>query len=65
MQITERGREIDHMPGFKEALLLKIPEKTSHLVMRRVDPLRVLALSKHDAISLHHPPPYTKIEHDE
>ena len=45
------------MPGFREALLLRIPEKISYLLMRLVDPLRVLALSKHDCKLLHQPPP--------
>lgn len=45
------------VPGLREALLLRIPEKTSHLLIKRVEPLLVLALSKHDSISLHHPPP--------
>ena len=46
-----------YMPGFREALLLRIPEKISYLLMRLVDPLRVLALSKHDCKLLHQPPP--------
>ena len=37
--------------------LLRMPEKTSTLVMRRVDPRRVPALSAHDRTSLHQPPP--------
>lgn len=45
------------MPGFREALLLRIPAKTSYLLMRLVDPLRVLALSRHDCKLLHQPPP--------
>lgn len=45
-------------PGFKEALLLKIPVKTAVLLIKRVEPRRVFDLSMHDAISLHHPPPY-------
>jgi hypothetical protein len=49
------------MPGLREALLLRIPEKISNLVIRRVDPLRLSALSAHDAISLHHPPPCERV----
>lgn len=45
------------IPGFREALLLRMPENTSNLPMYVVDPRRVWALSRHDWISLHHPPP--------
>lgn len=45
------------IPGFREALLLRMPENTSNLLMYVVDPRRVWALSRHDWISLHHPPP--------
>lgn len=58
-------RKKKHMPGLREALLLRIPEKTSNLVIRLVDPLRVVALSAHDAISLHHPPPCKECCHYE
>jgi hypothetical protein len=60
-----RERKKKNMPGLREALLLRIPEKTSNLVIRRVDPLCVVALSAHDAISLHHPPPCKECCHYE
>lgn len=44
-------------PGFMAGLLLRMPENTSSLVMNRVEPRRVPALSAHDGTSLHQPPP--------